>query len=244
MPNQPIEFYENYNLASQFGYTPSIVNMLGGVSMMDSYTPLSAAEQTFSTYGDYLKRNVTAAPAQLVDYLYRVADSFGIDRNKAYKQIQKESNFNPNAIGRKTKYGTAKGIAQFIDSTAAQYGLKNPFDPYASFDAWGQYMADLLTQFNGDYAKALAAYNWGQGNVEKAVAAYGDEWLNEAPAETRQYVESISGTVAGRDDCGWLDVQCQVRKFFESDTGKDAGKRIALVAAAIIIIAAAIISLR
>lgn len=237
-------FYENYTLPTQFGWTPSIMNLLGGESLLDTYTPLGAAQYSVQAYTDYLKRATGQGKAQLVDYLYRVADSFDIDRDAAYKQIERESGFNPQAIGKATRFGTAKGIAQFIDSTAQQYGLRDPFDPYASFDAWGKYMNDLLLQFDGDYPKALAAYNWGQGNVRKAIEAYGDDWLNNAPTETREYVAAISGNVAERDDCGWFDVNCHVRQFVESPTGKDAAKRVALFVAALVILAVAIISLR
>jgi len=237
---QEPEFYQNFDVSKVFGWTPSIVNMLGGTSALDTYTPLGAAQYSVEAYNDYLKRSVTTAPAQLVDYLYRVADSFGIDRDKAYKQIEKESNFNPKAVGKKTRYGTAKGIAQFIDSTAAQYGLQNPFDPYESFDAWGKYMSDLLLMFDGDYSKAMAAYNWGQGNVQKAIQAYGDDWLKSAPRETQDYVSGITG---GRE-CGMFDFGCKLENWTYGETGKDVGKRIALVLAAIVIIAVAIVSLR
>lgn len=245
---QQPEFYQNFNLAKEYGWTPSIVNMLGGVSALDTYTPLGAARNTVTTYQDYLKRSVGTSQTKLVDYLYRVADEYGIDRDKAYRQIQKESNFNPRAVGKKTRYGTAKGIAQFIDDTAQQYGLSDPFDPYASFDAWGAYMSDLLKMFDGDYSKALAAYNWGQGNVAKAVATYGEDWLSHAPAETQDYVNSAGG----EPECAFYDIPCQIRKgsraaatsLFGEDTIKDYGKRIALVVAAIVIIAVAIASLR
>lgn len=260
----PPEFYEQYNLSKRFGYTPSIVNMLGGVSSMDSYTPLGAAEYTFAGYGDYLRRATGESIQQLVDYLYRTADRFGIDRDKAYRQIERESNFNPRAVGRETRYGKAAGIAQFIESTARQYGLKDRFDPYASFDAWGLYMNDLLEMFGGDFAKAAAAYNWGQGNVAKAVREYGEGWLTRAPKETRDYVAAVVGGNGGGgwldwiqgggwygggsgsngSKCGTFDFGCQAEEFLTGETAKDIGKRVALVLVAVILIVAAIISLR
>jgi len=130
---------------------------------------------------------------QLEQALYTAADSYGIDREIAWRQIKQESGFDPNAVGPPTRYGTAKGIAQFIDSTARDYGLTNPFDPIASLEAYGKYMRALLRMFGGDYAKAVGGYNWGPGNVQKAAAQYGSNWLAHAPAETRNYVAVIVG---------------------------------------------------
>ncbi len=125
----------------------------------------------------------------LVDYLYTVADRYGINRDVAYRQIEAESNFNPNARSPKG----AVGIAQFMPATAQDYGLRDRTDPYASLDAWGAYMSDLLRQFGGDYSKALAGYNWGQGRVLTAIKNYGESWLSKAPRETRDYVARILG---------------------------------------------------
>ena len=72
-----------------------------------------------------------------------------------------ESNFNPFA---RSPAG-AQGIAQFIPSTAAAYGLADPFDPAAAIDAQAHLMSDLLRQF-GSPQLALAAYNAGPAPVE------------------------------------------------------------------------------
>lgn len=81
---QPPEFYQNFNLAKEYGWTPSIVNMLGGVSNLDSYTPLGAARQTVNGYEDYLQRTVGDSAAQVADSVYAWADKLGINRDNAY----------------------------------------------------------------------------------------------------------------------------------------------------------------
>lgn len=48
--------------------------------------------------------------------------------------------------------------------------------------------AALLGKYRGDAEKALAGYNWGEGNVDKTVRKYGDKWLLHAPDETKNYV--------------------------------------------------------
>lgn len=101
--------------------------------------------------------------------------------------IQQESGYNPRAISPKG----AKGIGQFTDDTAKQYGLDDPYDVEKSAQASSMYMRDLLDRFNGDERKALAAYNWGATHVRNAVHEFGADWLNHAPDETQHYVRAI-----------------------------------------------------
>lgn len=71
-----------------------------------------------------------------------------------------ESGLNPNNVGPQTRSGTAKGIAQFIDSTAQQYGVTNPFAPSQAIPGQAKMMDHLLTKY-GNPADALRAYNAG-----------------------------------------------------------------------------------
>ena len=129
----------------------------------------------------------------LVNALYAAADRYGIDRSVAYAQINQESGFKPNA---RSSAG-AQGIAQFIPATAVRFGLANPFDPIASFDAYGRYMQFLLGKFNGRYDIALAGYNSGENRREYENAARENRLINWAilPAgvqtETQNYVNKI-----------------------------------------------------
>lgn len=50
------------------------------------------------------------------------------------------------------------------------------------------YRAVMERRYGGDPSKMWAAYNWGPGNLDRALARYGDRWLDYAPAETRNYV--------------------------------------------------------
>jgi hypothetical protein len=86
----------------------------------------------------------------------------------------------------------AQGHFQFMPETAQAYGLKNPNDLSESADAASRYYAKLIKMFKGDTSAALAGYNWGEGNVQKAKSRYGSDWLSHAPAETRGYVHDIT----------------------------------------------------
>ena len=109
-----------------------------------------------------------------------------------------ESAFNPGAVSR-TK---AVGIWQFMPRTGKSFDLRqNSFrderqDIVASTNAALDYLESLHTQF-GDWHLALAAYNWGQGNVRRAIARNKRAkkptgYLHlRMPAETRLYIPKL-----------------------------------------------------
>ncbi|HGB4870879.1 TPA: transglycosylase SLT domain-containing protein [Salmonella enterica subsp. enterica serovar Muenchen] len=80
----------------------------------------------------------------------------------------------------------AMGLFQFMPKTAKEFGLRgnDAFDPEKSADAAARKLGGLMRFFHGDLAKALAAYNWGEGNVQR-------KGLAAAPEETRNYVPRV-----------------------------------------------------
>lgn len=157
---------------------------------------------------------------QLEEALYAAADRYSIDRNIAYRQIDQESRFNPDAVSP----AGAVGIAQFMPDTAQHFGLRDRKDPIASLDAWGRYMRSMLNMFGGRYDLALAGYNSGENRSEyKAAAREGRpiNWqvfntpkLRGVYIETQNYVKTILGSdapnfgsgssAAGQTDDGWV----------------------------------------
>lgn len=95
--------------------------------------------------------------------------------------------------GPATKYGTAKGEMQVLDGTNRDpgYGVKPAADdsPEERARVGRDYLAAMVREYDGDVSKALAAYNWGPGNLDRAVKEHGPNWLQAAPEETRNYVE-------------------------------------------------------
>jgi len=115
----------------------------------------------------------------------------------------------------------AAGIWQFIPTTGRNYGLKQNHaydgrrDVYASTKAAIKYLKKLNRQFHGDWFLAVAAYNCGEGAVERAIRrnAYQglptDFWSLDLPQETRAYVPrllAVSRLFAGADRYG-LDLR-------------------------------------
>ena len=114
----------------------------------------------------------------------------GVDPNLALAVAQTESGFNQSAVSP----AGAIGVMQLMPQTAAQLGV-DPTDTQQNIQGGIAYLRQMLAQF-GDPAAALAAYNWGPGNVQKAQAAYGSGWLAHAPSETQSYVGRILGAAA------------------------------------------------
>ena len=110
-----------------------------------------------------------------------------------------ESAYIPEAYSR----SAASGLWQFIPSTGRLYGLdQNAWydgrrDVYASTVAATTFLKELSEEFNGDWFSALASYNYGKGNVNKAITRNEyqglptDYWSLDLPKETEDYVPRL-----------------------------------------------------
>jgi soluble lytic murein transglycosylase-like protein len=109
-----------------------------------------------------------------------------------YAQEMVESHGDINAVSPRG----AQGPFQMMPATSKQYGLADPFNLHDSADAASRMMGDLMKRYGGDIRKALAAYNWGQRNLDKDIAAHGSQWEGYAPRETRDYINKITAALA------------------------------------------------
>jgi membrane-bound lytic murein transglycosylase D len=136
----------------------------------------------------------------------RILAEEGLPQDLIYL-CQAESAFKPLAYSR----AKCKGLWQFAAGTGAMYGLRQNWwvdersDPEKSTRAAARHLKDLYNQF-GDWFLVMAAYNWGAGGVERAVAytGYADYWelfkRNNLPAETKNYVPIIIAmTIISKD---------------------------------------------
>jgi hypothetical protein len=98
------------------------------------------------------------------------------------RQAFQESKFNPDARSNKK----AGGVMQIIPGTAKELGVKNVFDAADNIRGGVKYMKQLLEKYDNDPEKALAAYNWGPGRVDKL-------GLSRMPLETKGYITNILG---------------------------------------------------
>lgn len=119
-----------------------------------------------------------------------VAKRHDVDPNLVRAMIKAESNFNTRAVSRKG----AIGLMQLMPATARELKV-NPYDPAQNIDGGVRHMKSLLEKNNGDVALSLAAYNAGQGAVERhgGVPNY---------KETKSYVRKITDMYADPGSSG------------------------------------------
>ncbi|SBT05564.1 Lytic transglycosylase catalytic [Candidatus Accumulibacter aalborgensis] len=128
------------------------------------------------------------AQKQVVGLVHLLAPEYGVSPRLALAVIRAESNFNPAALSNKN----AQGLMQLIPDTSARFNVKKPFDPEQNLRGGLAYLRWLLAYFEGDVSLVAAAYNAGEGAVNRyrGVPPY---------AETRGYVKRIVGLFK-RDD--------------------------------------------
>ncbi len=112
--------------------------------------------------------------------------------------IRQESGFDLDVItGRRDSPAGARGIAQLMPM---HWSAVDPLDPPAALRYAAGYLRRLIERYQerlGTPAAALraavAAYNWGPGNVDRAIARLGDAWESapELPDETRRYLAAV-----------------------------------------------------
>jgi membrane-bound lytic murein transglycosylase D len=168
-----------------------------GFAMPTLDDPLVAKwEEWYSSRPDYVARMVDRSRRYLY-YIVVEVEERGMPSEVALLPMI-ESAYNPNALST----SRASGIWQFIPSTGKLYGMKQSFwfdsrrDVVAGTEGALAYLAKLHDDFN-DWQLALAAYNWGEGNVSKAIARNEkkgrptDYASLKMPDETRNYLPKL-----------------------------------------------------
>lgn len=130
----------------------------------------------------------------------RIFREEGVPENVAWLG-QVESAWKPTAMS----WASASGLWQFIPGTGSRFGLRRTahVDERNSFDeatrASARYLKFLANRYNGNWELALAAYNSGEGNVDRAIRRAGEAnfWVAYPylPRETRNYVPTILATI-------------------------------------------------
>ncbi|HMS26290.1 MAG TPA: transglycosylase SLT domain-containing protein [Burkholderiaceae bacterium] len=167
-----------------------------GMNGLDQTELISHHEQWYSSRPDYINRMTSRSSK----YLYHVVEE--LERRKMPTELALlpfiESAFNPQAVSG----AKAAGMWQFMPATGRYFSLKQSVfkddrrDVLASTRAALDYLQKLYGMF-GDWHLALAAYNWGEGSVGRAIARNQREGLGtdyyslSMPNETRHYVPKL-----------------------------------------------------
>ncbi|MBF0426801.1 MAG: lytic transglycosylase domain-containing protein [Magnetococcales bacterium] len=122
-------------------------------------------------------------PSQSTPYdqlIARAAQKNDLDPKLLRAVVQVESGFNPKAVSP----AGAQGLMQLMPDTAEELGVTDPFNPEQNIMAGARYLKQLLDRYQGNRNAALAAYNWGMGNV--------DSRSEPLPRETRNYISRVN----------------------------------------------------
>jgi hypothetical protein len=148
----------------------------------------------------------------------QAATKYRIDPDLLTALVKTESGNDPNAVSPKG----AKGLGQLMDATAAQYGVTNPFDPAQNLAATAQHLSYLLNKYGGNKALVLAAYNAGEGAVDRAQGV-------PNILETVNYVKRVgaemtamndrAAAASGRPGVGYVGPQKLPGDYIEVDRG-------------------------
>lgn len=132
----------------------------------------------------------------LVSHWASLEDELNLPRGILRAKRQVESSGGKNLV---SPVG-ARGPFQLMPITQEHLGVKDPFDEYESARGAAKLMREYLDMFDGDFDKAMAAYNWGPGNVKR-------KGMEKMPKETRNHLKKLKremGTLQGLNDGGRL----------------------------------------
>ncbi|MDR1657193.1 MAG: lytic transglycosylase domain-containing protein [Deltaproteobacteria bacterium] len=125
--------------------------------------------------------DLSSISGDLESIIARVGEALSLDPALIKAVIKTESNFNSQAVSS----AGAQGLMQLMPGTAKELGVKDPFNPLENIWGGARYLKRMLENFGGNLSKALAAYNWGPGNLKR----FGGKSM---PKETRRYIEVVT----------------------------------------------------
>ena len=181
VPRKPLRSFKNVVFA--------IIALFVVSNFIDSpftrvLAPVSASTAAAAvSLEDYIPADVpTSGDHELDLVITRTGRNLGVDPRLIHAVIWQESKYKPSA----ESHVGAQGLMQLMPAAAQRFGCEDRNDAESNVTAGTKYLRWLLKRFDGDVTLALAAYNAGEGNVDKyeGVPPFG---------ETQAYVRIITG---------------------------------------------------
>ncbi|HEX8355371.1 MAG TPA: lytic transglycosylase domain-containing protein [Pyrinomonadaceae bacterium] len=181
-PRKPLRSFKNVVFAivaifvlSNFVDSP-FTRVLAPVSAM-------GVEAAAVSLEDYIPSDVpSSGDADLDLIIVRAGQRQGVDPRLIHAVIWQESKYKPTAVS----HAGAQGLMQLMPAAAQRFGCADRNDPESNVAAGTKYLRWLLRRFDGNVTLALAAYNAGEGNVDKHDGVPPFD-------ETQNYVRIITG---------------------------------------------------
>ncbi|HET58323.1 MAG TPA: hypothetical protein ENN35_07780 [Deltaproteobacteria bacterium] len=119
------------------------------------------------------------AAGSIENIIVAASQQYGVDENLVRAVVKAESDFQAGSTSSKG----AMGLMQLMPETARDLGVENPYDPAENVTGGVRYLRMLMDRYGGDVDQALAAYNWGMGNLDRSDGSL--------PGETRTYLARV-----------------------------------------------------
>jgi len=182
-PRKPLRSFKNVVFA--------VIILFVGSNFIDSpftrvFAPVSASAVSAAnivSIDDYIPADVpTSGDHDLDLVIERTGRNLGVDPRLIHAVIWQESKYKTDA----ESHVGAQGLMQLMPAAAKRFGCEDRNDIEANVTAGTKYLRWLLKRFDGNVSLALAAYNAGEGNVDKyeGIPPFG---------ETQTYVRNITG---------------------------------------------------
>lgn len=110
-----------------------------------------------------LSPKVSKAVKQFHPHILKACNKHGVDPALVKAVIHAESGYDPQAVSAKGALGLMQLMPHIID----QFGVEDAFNPVHNINGGVQYLSELIEYFDGDFYRAVAAYNAGIGRVEQ-----------------------------------------------------------------------------
>jgi hypothetical protein len=157
--------------SSNFNIEDLLLKLSNNSSLIDSQ--VSKIEQSDPVILDSKSHNIE-------NVINEASEKYKVNSDLIRSVIRAESNFNPDATSSKG----AMGLMQLMPETAKDLGVERPYDISENVMGGTNYLKTLLDRYEGNTDLALAAYNWGMGNLERNP--------ENLPRETRDYIAKIN----------------------------------------------------
>lgn len=169
-----------FNNGGETGYSPSIA-MPAYTGGKKDFSPDVSKNRQEPPKNEVSRSNESnAGNADYHAVITKAARIYDLDPDLIRSVIKTESNFDPKATSPKG----AMGLMQLMPSTARDLGVKNAYDAEENIMGGSRYLKSLLDRYDGKVNLALAAYNWGMGNVERKP--------HGLPEETVNYIDRVN----------------------------------------------------
>ena len=157
--------------SSNFNMEDLLLNLSNNSSLIDSQ--VSKIKQPDPVIPGSKSHNIE-------NVINEASKKYKVDSKLIHSVIRAESDFNPDCTSSKG----AMGLMQLMPDTAKDLGVERPYDISENVMGGTNYLKTLLDRYEGNTDLALAAYNWGMGNLERNP--------ENLPRETRDYIAKIN----------------------------------------------------